>query len=176
MTRTVVLFAGHRVDEPGRTQPRFPLECETKARLAIRSVLLNIAAQGRVLGMAGGADGGDILFHEVCEELGIQSEVCLALPATEYVHTSVQASWVPRFHRLLEKHPSATLESSSGNVWLRDHEWQLRRASERHPSRIILVALLETKERDIHGTWGMVHMAQACGVEVIRLDTCDICK
>jgi hypothetical protein len=153
------------------------MACETKARLAIRSVLLNIAAPERVLGMAGGADGGDILFHEVCEELGIQSEVCLALPATEYVHTSVQASWAARFHRLLKTHPSATLESFSGNVWLRDQEWQLRRARERHPSRIILVALLETEERDVlGGTSRMVHMAQACGVEVIRLDPCDICK
>jgi hypothetical protein len=97
MTNTVVLFAGHRVDEPGRASPRFPPECETKARLEIRSVLRRITAQGPVSAIAGAADGGDILFHEVCEELGIESEVCLALPVEEYVHTSVQASWFGRF-------------------------------------------------------------------------------
>jgi hypothetical protein len=116
MTDTVVLFAGHRVDEPGRTPPRFPPECETKARLAIRCVMRSIAAQGSVLGIAGAADGGDILFHEVCAELGIESEVCLALPAVEYVRTSVQASWVGRFHRLLQTHPVVTLEPGPGDV------------------------------------------------------------
>jgi hypothetical protein len=177
MTRTIVLFAGHRVDEPGRTPPRFPPKCEPKARLAIESVLCSIAEQGPVLGIAGAADGGDILFHEVCEDLGIESEICLALPAPEYVHTSVQVSWTERFHRLLKRHPSATLESCSSDVWLADHEWQLRRAIARHPSRIILVALLEKEERDTPGgTSGMVRIAQECGVKVIWLDVGEICK
>ena len=177
MTDTVVLFAGHRVDEPGRTPPRFPPECETKARAAIESVMRGIAAdQGPVLGIAGAADGGDILFHEVCEELGIESEVCLALPAANYVHTSVQASWTERFHHLLETHPAATLEQGSGDVWLRDHEWQLRRARERHPRRTVLVALLEEAKPDIPGgTSGMLRIALESGVEVIRLDAREIC-
>jgi hypothetical protein len=176
MTDTVVLFAGHRVDEPGRTPPRFPPECETKARLAIRSVMRDIAAQGSVLGIAGAADGGDILFHEVCAELGIESEVCLALPPAEYVRTSVQASWVGRFHRLLQTHPVVTLEPGPGDVWLRDHEWQLRWARERHPRRTVLVALLEDLEPEIQGgTSGMVRIALDSGVEVIRLDARNIC-
>jgi hypothetical protein len=179
MTDTVVLFAGHRVDEPSRTPPRFPPECEAKARLSIRCVVSGIAddSQGPVLGMAGAADGGDILFHEVCEELGIESEVCLALPATEYVDTSVQASWTDRFHRVLNTHPTATLEPGSGDVWQRDHEWQLRRARERHPRRSVLVALLEAEATDIpDGTSGMVRIAQEGGLEVIRLDAREICR
>jgi hypothetical protein len=75
-----------------------------------------------VLGIAGAADGGDILFHEVCDELGIESEVCLALPAPEYVHTSVQDLWTERFHHVLDTHSSVTLEPGPGDVWLRDHE------------------------------------------------------
>jgi hypothetical protein len=178
MTDTVVLFAGHRVDEPGRTPPRFPPECETKARLAIESVVKSIAAAawGPVLGIAGAADGGDILFHEVCRELGIESEVCLAVSAAEYVHTSVQASWTARFHRLLMAHPTAILDPGTGDVWLRDHEWQLRRARERRPRRTVLVALLEAKATDIpDGTSGMVRMAQEGGLEVVRLDAREIC-
>jgi len=178
MTDTVVLFAGHRADEPGRTPPRFPPECETKARLAIRSVMRNLAAHGPVLGIAGAADGGDILFHEVCEELGVESEVCLALPAPEYVCTSVQASWVGRFHHLLQTHPVVTLEfrPGAGDVWLQDHQWQLRRACERQPRHKVLVALLDDVEADIQGgTSGMVRIARESGVEVIRLDTRNIC-
>jgi hypothetical protein len=129
------------------------------------------------LGIAGAADGGDILFHEVCEELGIASEVCLALPPEAYDHTSVQASWSGRFHRLLKTHPSVILEPGSGDLWLRDHEWQLRRARERNPSRTVLVAFLEKEERDIPGgTSGMVRLAQQSGVEVIPLDAFEICK
>jgi hypothetical protein len=179
MIDTVVLFAGHRADEPGRTPPRFPPECEMKARLAVRSFVLDVAAaaQGPVLGMAGAADGGDILFHEVCEELGIESEVCLALPAAEYVRTSVQHSWTERFHDVLKTHSSVTLEPGPGDVWLRDHEWQLRRAREQHPRRTVLAALLEPGEDDIPGgTSGMVRLAQESGVEIIQLDTREICR
>ena len=165
MTDTVVLFAGHRLDGPGRTPPRFAPECEPKARAAIQSVLKNIAeaALGPVLVIAGAADGGDILFHEVCGKLGVKSEVCLALPVAEYVRTSVGASWTDRFHCLLQTHPTAILEPGLGDVWLRDHDWQLRRGRERHPRRMVLVALLEDGDADIPGgTSGMVCLAQVC--------------
>jgi len=178
MTGTAVLFVGHRIDEPGRTTPRFPPECETKVRAAIQSVMRNIveASLGPVLGIAGAADGGDILFHEVCAELGIESEICLALPAAKYARTSVRASWTDRFHRLLQTHPTTILEPDDGDVWLRDHEWQLQRASERHPRRIILVALLEEIEMDIPGgTAGMVRLGQDSGLEVIRLGALGFC-
>lgn len=179
MTDTVVLFTGHRVDEPGRTPPRFPPECETKVRLAIESVMKGIAAaaRGPVLGIAGAADGGDILFHEVCEELGIESEVCLALPAAVYVNTSVQVSWTVRFHHLVNTHPLVALDLGCDDVWLRDHQWQLRRARERHARRSVLVALLEAGAAYVpDGTSGMVHMAQEGGLEVIRLDAHEICR
>jgi hypothetical protein len=178
MTDTAVLFAGHRIDEPGRTPPRFPSECETRARAAIQSVMRSIAetAFGPVLGIAGAADGGDILFHEVCAELGIRSEVCLALPVAEYAHASVRTSWTDRFHCLLQTHSSTILEPGCGDVWLRDHEWQLRRARELNPRRTVLLALLEEVEADIPGgTSGMVRLGQDSGLEVIRLNVRTIC-
>jgi len=177
MIDTVVLFAGHRLDEPGRATARFPPECEERARQAIRAVLRDIVKgpQGS-LGIAGAADGGDILFHEVCEELGIESEVCLALPPAEYVHTSVQPSWRARFHRLLDTHPAVVLELGPGDVWLQDQQWQLGRVRERCPRRTVLLALLEETETDTAGgTSGMARMAQESGIEVIRLDARKIC-
>jgi hypothetical protein len=112
----------------------------------------------------------------VCSELGITSEVCLALPAAEYIHTSVQPSWSDRFRHLLKTHPAATLEPGAGDLWLRDHEWQLRRARERHPRHLVLAALLEEGEPEVlGGTSGMVRMARASGVEVFRLDPQKIC-
>jgi hypothetical protein len=133
-------------------------------------------ASGPVLGIAGAADGGDILFHEVCAELGVESEVCLVLPPAEYVRTSVQAAWADRFHRLLQTHPMAILESDCDDVWLQDHLWQLRRARDQHPLRTVLVALFEEVGVDTPGgTSGMVRLAHENSLEVIRLDTRDIC-
>jgi hypothetical protein len=178
MTGTVVLFAGHRIDEPGRTPPRFPPECEASARRAIESALRTLAAEHPpVLGIAGAADGGDILFHEVCAELGIASEVCLALPAAEYIQTSVRASWAPRFQHLIERHPTASLGPCTGNVWQADHEWQMRRARERNAERTVLLALLgddETTETP-GGTLEMVRMARENGIEVIQMDARQLC-
>jgi predicted DNA-binding transcriptional regulator AlpA len=39
--------------------------------------------------VAGGASGGDILFHEVCGELGVPTRLYLALPPESYVTESV---------------------------------------------------------------------------------------
>ena len=50
---------------------------------------------------AGGASGGDILFHEVCAELSVPTTLWLALPPDRYVMESVAPAgpdWVPRFH------------------------------------------------------------------------------
>ena len=45
---------------------------------------------GVSFGIAGGANGGDILFHEVCHELGIPTHLYLAMPSGLYVTKSVR--------------------------------------------------------------------------------------
>jgi len=40
-------------------------------------------------GIAGGACGSDILFHEVCESLGIPTQLFLALPKDKFHVESV---------------------------------------------------------------------------------------
>jgi hypothetical protein len=37
---------------------------------------------GPAIAIAGGASGGDLLFLEVCEELGIERRMYLVIPAT----------------------------------------------------------------------------------------------
>ncbi len=101
----VLLFAGHMIDASDRKSPRFPAGKEGVARAKIKeAVEREMRAGGGVAGgYAGGASGGDILFHEVCAELGIPTRLYLAVPPTEYVRKSVKAagqSWVERFWRL----------------------------------------------------------------------------
>ena len=90
----VLLFTGHRVDDPGRKTPRFPADKESVARQAIKeAVAKEITDAGEIaFGIAGGASGGDILFHEVCAELGIPTELYLAVPPDQFIKASVRSA------------------------------------------------------------------------------------
>ncbi len=101
----VLIFTGHMIDAPDRKQPRFPKETEDAARRAIKeAVEAEMKAGGGVsFGIAGGASGGDILFHEVCAELGVPTRLYLSIRPNLYVKKSVQQAgpeWVERFRQL----------------------------------------------------------------------------
>jgi tetratricopeptide (TPR) repeat protein len=87
----VLLFTGHRIDSANRAKPRFPAGKESIAREAIRSAVAQEKdlTSGSIVGIAGGANGGDILFLEVCEDLGIKTEMLLALPENQFIEASV---------------------------------------------------------------------------------------
>ena len=58
------------------------------------------AAGDIVFGLAAGANGGDLIFHEACRERGIPTRMCLALPRAQYVGQYVApagSEWVERF-------------------------------------------------------------------------------
>jgi hypothetical protein len=67
----VPLFTGHRIDSAKRPEPRFPAAKENIAREVIHSAVSEekAIANGPMLAVSGGANGGDILFLEVCDEL-----------------------------------------------------------------------------------------------------------
>jgi hypothetical protein len=105
----VLLFAGHMIDDPARKNPRFPASKEEIARERIKEAVVGAinSSAGVACGYAGGASGGDILFHEVCAELGIPTRLYLAIPPRKYVTKSVQkagARWVERFWNLYNQH------------------------------------------------------------------------
>jgi tetratricopeptide (TPR) repeat protein len=87
----VFVFTGHQIDSPGRANPRFPAAQEEVARRRIKEELAREIkyVEGPKLGIAGAASGGDLLFHEVCAELGIPTHVYLALPDNKFINTSV---------------------------------------------------------------------------------------
>ncbi len=117
----VVMFVGLRLDHtivhrddgtadsvapasPTGTHMRygFPEDCVDAARDAISDALDQELALGGqiVLGMAAAANGGDLLFHEVCQARGIPTRMCLALPRPQYVGSYVAPAgkhWVERF-------------------------------------------------------------------------------
>lgn len=152
--KRVLLFAGHMVDAPGREKPRFPADKEGLAREKIKAAVLKEmnSGAGVASGYAGGASGGDLLFQEVCKELGIETHLYLAIPAQKYVTTSVQNSegeWVDRFWNIYNEHkaqehirvlsdgadeseylPAWLREKEGYNIWQRNNLWMLFNALE----------------------------------------------
>ncbi|HET8781033.1 MAG TPA: tetratricopeptide repeat-containing protein [Pyrinomonadaceae bacterium] len=100
--KRVLVFAGHLIDAPDRPKPRFPREKEPIAREKIKEAVLKEmnSGAGVAAAYAGGGSGGDLLFQEVCAEVGIESWLYLAVLPQIYVTTSVSeagGNWVQRF-------------------------------------------------------------------------------
>ena len=188
----VVLFTGHMVDAPGRPpdKMRFPrtANAEATARALIEGALRDemAAPDGVSLGIAGGACGGDILFHETCAALGIPTRLFLALPGDRFQVASVQhggPDWVERYRALCERLPARVLQDDKAlprwladkpdyDIWRRNNLWMMFNALAIHPRHLTLIALYN-REREADGPGGTAHLvatAQRWGFKTIELD------
>ncbi len=185
--RRVVLFTGHRVDAAERAEPRFPPDKEDMAREWIRAAVAaeqERAGGAPLLGIAGGASGGDILFHEVCAELGIESRMFLALPQPDFIAASVAdggPDWVRRFNDLQPTTKPELLHDGDDlppwlrskqdyNIWQRSNLWMLHTAFALG-ERVVLIALWNRAPGDgAGGTQDMTERAQERGARVEILE------
>jgi hypothetical protein len=177
----VLVFTGHRIDAPGRDSPRFPPETADEASKLIRAAVsqekerANAAA---VVGFAGGASGGDIIFHEQCEAIGIPTTVMLALPPRQFAARSVDDAgpeWTARFDRICETHPVRVLakatDADAEDLWQRTNLWILDTASGIEADAHTLIAFWDGSTGDgPGGTEEMVCAAHERGFGVLRLD------
>jgi hypothetical protein len=183
----VLLFTGHRIDSPDRKAPRFPAAKEQHARAMIFEAVRTekAKAKGAVFGIAGGACGGDILFHEICEALEIPSQMYLVLPKNDYIRVSVAdggPDWVERFNRLYDKTKPKILSDSDRlprwlrtkkdyNIWQRSNLWMLHNALFISQDHLSLIALWNGATGDgPGGTEDMVERAKDRGATFIHLD------
>jgi tetratricopeptide (TPR) repeat protein len=184
----VLLFTGHMIDAPGRKEPRFPPDKEGVARLAIREAIEAEQRRpgGICFGIAGGASGGDILFHEICAELGIPTRLYLALPQNQYIQASVapaKGDWVERLDRLTEKLPVRVLADSGElpswlvekrdyTIWQRNNLWMLHNALAAGGKHVTLIALWNGEKGDgPGGTDDLVARAEERHARTVILDT-----
>ena len=174
-----ILFTGHMIDARDRKAPRFPEDKENAAREAIKKALNKEREKynDQLTGIAGGASGGDILFHELCKETGIPSEVYLALPKQDYKKTSVSfagEAWVARFEKLTGKLPVHILSEGTSNkdsIWERTNLWMLHEALKAGGEHMTLIALWDGKGGDGKGgTEHMVQVAKEAGAKTIIID------
>jgi hypothetical protein len=189
----VILFTGHRIDAPGRAVPRFPASAEPAVRQALTDKLQALRAAWppgcRVRGIAGGASGGDLLFHEACQALDIPTALYLPMPAETFVPRSVEVDgapgWVPRFWQVRRRAQDAgllRLLSDSGtlapwlapiahySIWERNNRWMLHSALALGADRLTLLALWDGQPGDgPGGTRHMVEQVRAAGAAWHRL-------
>jgi tetratricopeptide (TPR) repeat protein len=182
----VVVAAGHRADSPSRPPPgRFPNTTASidKAKGWLRQTLEAEKKEtpGTLYGIAGAASGVDLLFHEVCKELGISTKVCLPIPMEDYRRRSVAdggPDWAEKFNRLVASNPPIILSDSDelpawaagiknygvfqrGNIWVMQDALLLPNAD------VTLIALWDQKAGEgPGGTADMVKLAKSHGVTV----------
>lgn len=186
-----LLFTGHMIDAADRTTARFPANKESQVRAAIKEAVQKemALAGGSVTGIAGGACGADIIFHEVCAELNIASKLFLALPREQFITNSVAfagPAWISRLDTLMRKLPVFILADNpvlprwlsrkpDYDIWKRNNLWQLHAALSNSALHATLLALWDGKMGDgTGGTEHLVNEAMTKGVRTIILDMNEI--
>lgn len=182
----LVVVAGHRIDAPGRSDPRFPAVREEQARTLIREALQKLLdAEYETVGLASAAPGADILAHEVFGELGLTSTICLPMPAADFARLAFEDldSWRSRFLDLTKEHDVLELSDREGlprwlhgsqtDSWERGNRWVMQMALTSNAKRITLIALWDGKEHGDApgGTAHMVQLGRDAGM--VRIETVD---
>ena len=185
--RHYLLFTGHMIDKKDRATPRFPESIEPTVRAAIKEAVQSQKDKygDRLKAIAGGACGGDILFHEVCAELGVEAELYLVLPREQFIVESVDFAgnkWVDRFDDLFQKLPKQILSNtkdlpkwlqskSDYTIWERNNLWMLNSALVCGGINMTMIAVWDGQGGDgAGGTEHMVQAAKARGAKTIVLD------
>ena len=178
-----LLFTGHMIDRADRAHPRFPASAEETVRDAIRRALTAVMSEqsGSIIGLAGGACGGDILFHEICEELNVPTRVLLGLPPEQFLEASVAyagAGWIKRFHRLLKRSgPNNVLvmtgdrtdgEPASRSLWERTNLWMIDEAVAAAPQQSLLALWDGAVGDGPGGTEHFIQVARQRGLRVLE--------
>ncbi|MDQ2867843.1 MAG: TRAFs-binding domain-containing protein [Verrucomicrobiota bacterium] len=102
---SVIVFAGHMIDRPGRKEARFPDEIENEVAAEIQDKI-NLLQPG--FGFSSAACGSDILFLEVMLDRGAEVSIVLPYNEKEFVRHSVEIGphgrkWGERFDRVLAR-------------------------------------------------------------------------
>lgn len=100
----VVVFAGHMIDRPNRSQPRFPEKLASAVAAEIQQKLDKLEPG---FAFSSAACGSDILFLEAMLDRGAEVSIVLPYNEEEFVRDSVEivpgGNWRARFDRVLAR-------------------------------------------------------------------------
>jgi hypothetical protein len=159
------------------------LSREAQVRNWIRSQIeAEVAAiEGRnLLAIAGGCCGGDILFHEICQELRVPSQMHLPFTSDQYIPRFVRCrdpQWIERFRRLTDIVPLSLLQAAPEMPrWLTHQEtytflerwnsWMLSVARST-AAEVTLIAICDESRADDEGVADLVKKAKQTGAKSI---------
>ncbi len=166
----VFLFSGHLIDAPDRDTPRFPAEKESIAGQKILSSLERLGAGPDDLALTQGACGGDILFTEACQKLGVRVQWMQPFGGPKFIERSVVRcgeSWRDRYlsckNKLSYPIRQAPLELGElpenfdhGYPYERCNLWLLYTALSYGIDKVYFISLWDGKGGD--GPGGTAHM------------------
>lgn len=181
------LFAGYMVDHPGKIKKAFPADKESEIRNEVRKKLENFKPDNNDRAfLAGLSAGSEIIFAEVCIELGLKVKAYLPLPESVYVREFVAPAgeaWVDRFYKI-RNHPlvdkifqieSVGEPKNGDNPYERNNRWALYSSLGRGIDKVRLIAVWnetggESKDRDSHLVRHMIMLMRDMGgrVELIN--------
>jgi hypothetical protein len=174
-----IVFTGHMIDLPDRQVARFPPDLEHDVRQAIRERIAEAVqdSEGRPIAYASGARGGDIIFHEECRAMGLETVMVLPFPPDDFEEASVAGvptgNWPGRFRCLWHSTPVEDREVM--NLPKGDQSYAacnlrlLERA--RQSGRFHLIALWDGKGGDgPGGTADMVKTVRAARGKAVIID------
>ena len=184
--RHVFLFSGHMIDAQDRKEARFPPDKEGIAAGAIARKLEEIGAGQKDLALCSGACGGDILFAEACNKLGVRLEIRIPFGEDTFLKHSVTfagESWRDRYYAV-KNNPLTTLfimpevlgpTPADENPYERNNLWMLCTALSMGPEKVRFICLWDGKGGD--GPGGTKHMyeevkkqsGQACIIDTNNL-------
>ena len=95
---TIVVYSGHRTDEPVRTTPRFPSEEVARVQKEIEQSLTKLKAS-ILIGSA--SSGADLLVLESSKGIS-DVEIVLPSPPESFARHSVASDWQERFEQQLD--------------------------------------------------------------------------
>ncbi|MEW6404488.1 MAG: tetratricopeptide repeat-containing protein, partial [Chloroflexota bacterium] len=180
---SVFLFSGYMVDHQRKEQPTFPAAKEKHIRAEIKSRLEKHGAGPEDIAyMAGLSAGSEIIFAEICAEIGMPVKAYLPLPEAAYVREFVSPAgeaWVERFYKV-RNHPLVDENYQTERLgepkekddelyrYERNNRWALYSSLLRGIDKVRLIALYDGKgghprDRDAHLVKHMIELMRDTG-------------
>ncbi len=171
--KQVLLFSGHRIDEPGRPEPRFDPDLLPAATRRINDELDDLQASTDDRALCQAAAGGDLLFLEACLSRGVSCQVLLPFGEPTFIERSILASidgqswldrWLairPALHSVREMAASLGPGPLGSDPYERCNRWLLNTALAYGAPKLRLLCLWNGMDGD--GPGGVAHMIdEAC--------------
>jgi len=184
----VFLFTGYMIDFPAKEKKTFPADKESDIRLEIIKKLEKFNAGPNDLAFTGGLSAGsEIIFAEICAEMGIHVEVHLPLPEAAYIREFVSPggdAWVERFYKI-RSHPLVDEMYQLENVgkpregddpYERNNRWALYSSLIRGIEKVRLIAIWNglnsrPKDRDARLIRHMIELMRETGGVIEQINT-----